>query len=225
MLVTLTRAAILYFFVIICMRLMGKRQLGELQPTELVITILISEIVTIPMQDNGIPLINSIFAVLLLVCLEIFNSAMCLKSARIRSIVEGNPIIVIRNGVVDQKKLRQLRFSIEDLLEQLRQKDIFDINDVRYAFIETNGQLSVMLKPEKEPVTMEKVGETDCKTDLLCLVICDGKILKKYFRNCNMDDKKLENVLKREKIKTEEVMFMLTDSCGNCTIVRKEEEK
>lgn len=225
MLVTLIRAAILYFFIIICMRLMGKRQLGELQPTELVITFLISETVTIPLQDNGIPIINSIFAVLLLVCLEIFNSAVCLKSARIRSIVEGNPIIVIRNGVVDQKKLRQLRFSIEDLLEQLRQKDIFDINDVRYAFIETNGQLSVMLKPEKEPVTMGTVGEADSKTDLLCLVICDGKILKKNFRNCNMDDKKLDNILKREKIKSEEVMFMLTDSCGNCTIVRKEEEK
>lgn len=204
---------------------MGKRQLGELQPTELVITFLISETVTIPLQDNGIPLINSIFSVLLLVCLEIFNSAVCLKSARIRSIVEGNPIIVIRNGVVDQKKLRQLRFSVEDLLEQLRQKDVFDINDVRYAFIETNGQLSVMLKPEKEPVTMGTVGEADRKTDLLCLVICDGKILRKNFMNCNMDDKKLNNILKREKIKTEEVMFMLTDSCGNCTIVRKEEEK
>ena len=225
MLVTLIRATILYFFIIICMRLMGKRQLGELQPTELVITFLISETVTIPLQDNGTPLVNSIAGVLLLVCLEIFNSAVCLKSARLRSIVEGNPILVIRNGVVDQKQLKQLRFSVEDLIEQLRQKDIFDINDVRYAFIETNGQLSVMLKPDKEPVTLSTVNGADNKSDLPCLVICDGKILEKNFRNCNMDDQKLTNILKREKVRTEEIMFMLADTFGNLTIVRKDEKK
>ncbi len=225
MLVTLIRATILYFFIIICMRLMGKRQLGELQPTELVITFLISETVTIPLQDNGTPLVNSIAGVLLLVCLEIFNSAVCLKSARLRSIVEGNPILVIRNGVVDQKQLKQLRFSVEDLIEQLRQKDIFDINDVRYAFIETNGQLSVMLKPDKEPVTLSTVNGADNKSDLPCLVICDGKILEKNFRNCNMDDQKLTNILKREKVRTEEIMFMLADTFGNLTIVRKDEER
>ncbi len=223
MLVTLIRATILYFFIIICMRLMGKRQLGELQPTELVITFLISETVTIPLQDNGTPLINSIVAVLLLVCLEIFNSAVCLKSARIRSIIEGNPMLVIRNGTVDQKQLRQLRFSVEDLLEQLRQKDVFDINDVRYAFIETNGQLSVMLKPEKDTATMGAIGKADNKTDLPCLIICDGKILEKNFKNCNMNDTKLTKILEKEKLNTKEVMFMLADTCGNHTIVRKDE--
>lgn len=225
MLVTLIRAAILYFFIIACMRLMGKRQLGELQPTELVITILISEIITVPMQDNGVPLANSVIAVLLLVSLEIINSALCLKSAKLRSVVEGNPLIVIRNGVLCQKQLKQLRFSVEDLLEQLRLKDVFDISDVRYAIVETNGQLSVMLKPEKEPLTAETVCEVENNKDLPCLVISDGKTLSKNFRTCNMDDKKLENILKKEKITPDGIMLMQADSCGNYTIIKKEEAK
>ena len=155
MLVTLVRALILYVLIIICMRIMGKRQLGELQPTELVITILLSEIAAIPMQDNALPLGNSIVAVLLLVALEVINSVVVLKSSRCRSFLQGNSIVVIRDGVIDQKQLKRLRFTMDDLFDQLRQKDVFDISDVRYAIVETNGQLSVMLKPEKETVTAE----------------------------------------------------------------------
>ncbi|MBR0348646.1 MAG: DUF421 domain-containing protein [Clostridia bacterium] len=203
---------------------MGKRQLGELQPTELVITILLSEIASIPIEDNGVPLVNSIFAVLLLVSLEIINSAVCLKSAKIRSLVEGNPMIVIRHGKVDQKKLKQLRFSSEDLIEQLRQKDVFDINDVKFAVIETNGQLSVMLKDDKQPITPETLDSEQKSKSLQCMVINDGRIISKSFRDCNMDEKKLKNILKNNKVKQEEILFMLADDMGNYSIVRKEIE-
>lgn len=222
MLISLIRVGILYFFIIVCMRLMGKRQLGELQPTELVITILLSEIASIPIEDNGVPLINSIFAVLLLVSLEIINSAACLKSVKLRTIVEGNPIIVVRDGKIDQKMLRQLRFSSGDLIEQLRQKDVFDINDVKFAIVETNGQLSVMLKDSKQPITPEFLDSQVEDKGFQAMVINDGKILKKAFKDCNMDGKKLKNILKNNNVELNEILFMLADNKGNYTIIRKD---
>ncbi len=223
MLVTLARALILYVLIIICMRIMGKRQLGELQPTELVITILLSEIAAIPMQDNALPLGNSIVAVLLLVALEIINSVFVLKSSRFRSFLQGNSLVVIRDGVIDQKQLKRLRFTVDDLLDQLRQKDVFDVSDVRYAIVETNGQLSVMLKPEKETITAEMADIPNKTKGLLCMVINDGKFLRRSFKECNMNEEKLYSVLKSENIEMDEVLFMVADKEGNYTIVKKDE--
>lgn len=225
MLVTLARALILYVLIIVCMRIMGKRQLGELQPTELVITILLSEIAAIPMQDNALPLGNSIVAVLLLVGLEIFNSIIVLKSAGCRSILQGNSLVVIRDGVIDQRQLKRLRFTMDDLFDQLRQKDVFDINDVRYAIVETNGQLSVMLKPEKETVTAEMAELPNKTKGLLCMVINDGKFLKRSFAECDMNEEKLYEILEKEGMDIEEILFMVADREGNYTIVKRDENK
>ena len=202
---------------------MGKRQLGELQPTELVITILLSEIAAVPMQDNALPLGNSIVAVLLLVALEIINSVVVLKSSKCRSLLQGNSLVVIRDGVVDQKQLKRLRFTMDDLFDQLRQKDIFDISDVRYAIVETNGQLSVMLKPEKETVTAEMADIQNETKGLLCMVVNDGKFLKRAFRECDMDEDKIYGILEREQTSIDEVLFMVADKEGNYTIVKKDE--
>lgn len=223
MLVTLVRALILYVLIIICMRIMGKRQLGELQPTELVITILLSEIAAIPMQDNALPLGNSIVAVLLLVALEVINSVVVLKSSKCRSFLQGNSIVVIRDGVIDQKQLKRLRFTMDDLFDQLRQKDVFDISDVRYAIVETNGQLSVMLKPEKETVTAEMADIQNETKGLLCMVINDGKFHKRSFEECDMNEEKLYNILDSENTQIDEVLFMVADKEGNYTILKKEE--
>ena len=202
---------------------MGKRQLGELQPTELVITILLSEIAAVPMQDNALPLGNSIVAVLLLVALEIINSVIVLKSSRCRSLLQGNSLVVIRDGVVDQKQLKRLRFTMDDLFDQLRQKDIFDISDVRYAIVETNGQLSVMLKPEKETVTAEMADIQNETKGLLCMVVNDGKFLKRAFKECDMNEEKIFAILERERTPIDEVLFMVADKEGNYTIVKKDE--
>ena len=153
MFVTLIRTVILYLFVIATVRIMGKRQIGELQPTELVITILLSEIVAIPMQDNDIPLLSAVIPVMVLVGFEILISGISLKSVRFRSAMQGNSIIVIRDGVPDLKEIKKIRFTIDDILEALRQKDIFDISKVQYAIVETNGAISVMLKPEFSEIT------------------------------------------------------------------------
>ena len=202
---------------------MGKRQLGELQPTELVITILLSGIAAIPMQDNALPLGNSIVAVLLLVALEVINSVVVLKSSKCRSFLQGNSLVVIRDGVVDQKQLKRLRFTMDDLFDQLRQKDVFDISDVRYAIVETNGQLSVMLKPEKETVTAEMADIPNETKGLLCMVINDGKFLKRSFKECETDEEKLYDILKKENTEINEVLFMVADKEGNYTIVKKDE--
>lgn len=225
MLVSLIRALILYVLIFFCMRLMGKRQLGELQPAELIITILVSAIVAVPMQENSLPLANSIIAVLLLVSLEIINSALSLKSPKIRSLFEGNSIVIIRDGIIDQKQLKRLRFSVDDLLDQLRQKDVFDINDVRYAIIETNGQLSIMLKPEKETVTAEMIDINNQPKGLLCMIVNDGVILENSFKECNMNKEKLEHILKEKNYNLKDIFFMLADNNGNYTIVRKEETR
>lgn len=225
MLISLVRAFILYLLIFFCMRLMGKRQLGELQPTELVITILVSAIAAVPMQDNALPLGNSIVAVLLLVSLEIINSSIGLKSNKWRSFFEGNSIVIIRDGVIDQKQMKKLRFSVDDLLDQLRQKNVFDINDVQYAIIETNGQLSVMLKPGKEPVTAEMIDIKNDSKGLLCMVVNDGEILKRAFDECNMNEEKLNKILNDNNVKSEEIFFMLADKKDNVTIIRKEDKK
>lgn len=158
MYVIIIRTFLLYIIIIFAMRIMGKRQLGELQPSELVITILISNIATLPIEDFNIPLLSGAIPILSLVCYEVFVSAITLKVRAARRIVSGNPMIIINHGVIDQKALRNLRFSVDDLMEQLRDKDIFDIREVAFAVVETTGKLSVYPKAPKRPATAEQLG-------------------------------------------------------------------
>lgn len=224
MFITLIRTSVLYIFVIAIMRLMGKRQIGELQPTELVVTLLLSEIIAIPMQDNDISLVSAIVPVLVLVGFEILISVIGLKSVKIRSLMQGNSIIIIRDGKLDLKKIKELRFTIDDILEALRQKDIFDISKVQYAVVETNGTISVMLKPEYEPVTREDLSLESPDSGMPCAVIIDGRIIKTDFNSCNMTMEKLKKIIKKDKINVENTLLMTIDKKGNKTIIGKDSE-
>ena len=133
MLTSLLRTFILFIIIVIALRIMGKRQIGQLQPAELVVTILLSEMAATPMQDNDIPMLNTVIAILVLVSLEIIMSLISLKSIKMRTLIQGNSVMLINNGKVDQKQMKRLRYTLDDLLEGLRQKDVFDINDVQYA--------------------------------------------------------------------------------------------
>lgn len=219
MLVTFIRTVILYLLLILIMRIMGKRQIGELQPTELVITILLSEIVAIPMQDNDLPLINTIIPVLVLVGLEILISVISLKSVKFRSVIEGNSLIIIRNGVLDQKQIKRLRYSVDDVLEALRSKDVFDISKVQYAIVETNGELNVMLKPEYMNVTREDIKINAEDTGIPCVVIADGKIIESDFKECGMNRKKLDDVIEKKGIDVAETFLMTIDKSGNTVVI------
>ena len=178
MFVTLIRTIFLYFFAIVSIRVMGKRQIGELQPSDLVVTLLISQIISIPIQDTDIPLVNTMIPILLLVGFEIITSALNMKSIKFRSLMQGHPVVIINDGNLDQKLMKDLRFTIDDLLESLRQKDIFDISQVQYAIVETNGQLSVLLKPENDTITREDLKLSPAPQGYQCPVVIDGKIVE-----------------------------------------------
>ena len=138
MAITLVRAIIIYIFITVSVRVMGKRQVGELNPQELVITILISAVATVPLEDNGMPLANSLIPIGIFISLEIINSALSMKSIKFRNIIQGKPIFVIRNGEIQQKELTRLRYTVDDLVDCVRQAGVFDISQVENAIVETN---------------------------------------------------------------------------------------
>lgn len=153
MMITVIRLTILYCMITLAIRLMGKRQVGELQPTELVVTILLSELVAIPIQDNSLPMATSLISGAILISLEILGSVIAMRSKKFREITQGNSVPVIAAGNLDTNQLRNLRITLDDLQEALRLKDVFDITEVETCVVETNGQLSVQLKPEFRPIT------------------------------------------------------------------------
>lgn len=222
MFVTIIRTLILYFIVICVVRLMGKRQIGELQPSELVITLLLSEIIAMPMENNDIPLISTVIPVMLLVTLEIITSAISMKSLKFRFLVQGHPIIIIRDGKLQQKEMKKLRLTIDDILESLRQKDIFDISLVSYAILETNGKMSVMLKPDYETVTNKNAGIHADNSGIPCVVITDGQIERSAFDDCDMTDEKLQNIIKKQNIDVGSTLLMTLDKSGNSVIIKKD---
>ena len=149
MIILVIRTLILYFVVIVSMRIMGKRQMGEMQPSELVVAIMISDLASVPMQTVDIPLISGIIPVLTLIVVEVLMSYVGLKSRFLRRIITGEPSVVIYDGHVNEKELRRLRFNLNDLLEQLRINNYSNIADVYVAVLETNGQLSIIPKTQK----------------------------------------------------------------------------
>lgn len=150
MFVTVIRVAVVYVIVSIGVRLMGKRQLGDLHPAEFVITMLLSEIAATSIADTGTSMLRSLIALLMLVSFEVISSFIALKSEKYKKAVEGSPLIVVKDGCVDRIQLEKMRMTSDDLYEALRQKDVFDITEVKYAIVETSGMLSVMLKEEKK---------------------------------------------------------------------------
>lgn len=219
------RTVILYILVIFAIRIMGKRQIGDMQPGELVITILISEIAAIPIQDLNQPVMTGVVAVFTLVFLEIAVSAITMKCLPLRRFFYGDSAIIIKDGVLDQKKLRSLRVTGPDLLEVLRGQQIFDINDVAYAILETNGQLSVMLKSGSQTATVDDLNGKHYDCRLPCLVISDGRFINDSLSICKMSKEKIMSKLKKEHLRIKDVFIMTCDSEGNFNIIKKEADK
>lgn len=222
MLINFARTVILYIVIIASMRILGKRQIGELQPAELVITILLSEILAIPMQDTSLPLMNTVIPVLLLVGFEIIVSILNLKSVKFRSTMQGNPITVIRKGELDQKQLKELRFTTDDLLEELRKKDIFDISEVWYAIVETDGTLSVMLKAENENVKIKDTGIKKSEAVYKSVVISDGSLIEKNLSQCNTTKAKVERLLRKKNLEIGNVLLMTMDENEKYEIIERD---
>lgn len=222
--IILIRAAILYFAVVFMVRLMGKRQIGELQPSELVVTILISEIASLPMQDTSISVLSSVASLILLVSFEIITSAINLKSSKLRTIMQGHPIIVIRSGKIDVKALKKLRLTVNDLLSALRQKDIFEISQVSYAVFETNGKMSVLLKPEFRTSTAKDLNLKPQDEGMPFAVVCDGKLHKKAVSESGMSVELINEIITKQKIDMEKILLMTINSKNKTHIIKKEKE-
>lgn len=223
MFVVFFRTLIIYFVIIACLRVMGKRQLGELQPSEFVIAILISNIATLSIEDTDIPLLGAIVPIITLMSAEVILSYITLKSGKAQKIVSGNPVAIIRSGKIDQQSMRDLRFSIEDLMSQLRINGFFDIGEVSWAIVETNGQLTVFPKAEFQPATKGDISFSGAKCSHPPMVlISDGVLCSDVLKECNLSEKWLSDVLRKEKISEKEVFLMTCDPSKKYFIVRKE---
>jgi uncharacterized membrane protein YcaP (DUF421 family) len=222
--VTLVRATVLYAVVIFLIRVMGKRQIGELQPAEFVVTMLVSEIASIPMQDNTIPILNSISALFVLVAYEVITSAVSLKSYKFRAFMQGHPIIVIRDGVIDIKALKKMRMSVNDLMGALRQKDVFEISQVSYAIFETNGQISVLLKPENMNATAGDLNLRPQDEGMPFAVICDGTVIEDAVEQSGIERSKIKSAVSSAGMEISEVLIMTVTPHGKTYIVRKGDE-
>lgn len=212
----------LYIVIILAIRIMGKRQIGELQTSELVVTLLISDIAAIPMQDTEQSLLSGIVPILILIVCEIIISIIMLKRAGFRRMICGKPIVVISDGKIDQSEMHKLRMSTEDLSEELRQQGIFNLEDVGFAIVETNGKLSVLKKPNKDTPTAEEMGIEIKDKGLEAVVISDGEISKCSLRICGLNREWLIDKLKKENIKLNDVFLMIANRQGEYKIVKKE---
>lgn len=223
MLIIFFRTLILYFLVVIVMRIMGKQQIGQLQPYELVVAIMIADLVAVPMQNKGIPLLTGIIPILTLLISQLFLSYVSMKSLHGREIICGKPTILIDKGKILTKELQKERYNINDLLEELRVMGYPNIADVEYAILETNGCLSVIPKVDKRPVTPNDLNLTPQYEGLPLPLIIDGKIIEKNMKMANVDMKWLNEQLKMWNISSiDNVILASLDPNNVLTVYKKE---
>lgn len=222
MAVPLLRTLLLYCAVIAAVRLMGKRQIGELDPSELVVTILVSDLAAVPMQDLGIPMLSGLVPIATLIVLEILLSFLALKSRSFRRLLNGQPAIIIRSGRLDIQKLRQMRLTTDEVVETLRKQNVASVADVKYGVIEPDGTLTVIPRQAKQPVTADMLGLTPNDAGLPLVVISDGKLVERSLRLLHLDPRDILNRLDNQSIALSDVFLMTLDDCGNTFLQRKE---
>ena len=214
MLITFIRSIFLYIIVLIVMRLMGKREIGQLQPFELAISIMIADLASTPMADAGIPLTNGIIPILALLVMHLVISMINIKSIKGREILCGKPSILIYRGRIDEKMLRKERFTVNELEERLRGSNVVNIGDVEYAILETSGQVTVIQKPEKKNVTVEDLGLKSEYEGLAYDLVLDGKVMYENLKILKKDYQWLEKQVVKFGIKPEQALIVTLDGKG-----------
>ena len=206
------------------MRVMGKRQIGELNPQELVITILISAVATVPLENNGMPLANSLIPIAIFISFEIINSALSMKSIKFRALIKGKPRFIIKDGKIQQGELTKLRFTIDDLTDAVRQAGVFDISQVANAIVETNGVVSVQKKSESAPLTPKDIGIKTEDAEVPITAIVDGKAVADCFGNVNIDENEAKLIAISNGEQPQNILVMTIKNDGTAYIVAKEEQ-
>ena len=206
------------------MRVMGKRQIGELNPQELVITILISAVATVPLENNGMPLANSLIPIAIFISFEIINSTLSMKSIKFRALIKGKPRFIIKDGKIQQGELTKLRFTIDDLTDAVRQAGVFDFSQVANAIVETNGVVSVQKKSEYAPLTPKDIGIKTEDAEVPITAIVDGKAVADCFGNVNIDENEAKLIAISNGEQPQNILVMTIKNDGTAYIVAKEEQ-
>jgi len=224
MAVNFIRTIIIFFFITGVFRLMGKRQIGELQASELVVAILISEIASVPIQDSSNSLLFSLMAITVLLACEVILSLACQKIPRIRKFVYGSPSILIEKGKINQREMRRQRINISDLMENIRNSGIATIDEVEYLIVETNGKISAIQKSAKSPATCEDLGVSVNEKEISYIIIDDGKIFGHNIKLLGFDENWLKTQLKSNKVNhPKDVYYMSATRGGEVFLYPREE--
>ena len=225
MILSYMRTIILYAALILAMRLLGKRQIGQMEPSEFVVAMLVADLASIPMQNNAIPLVNGLVPILTVMGLELILSHLSLKSIRLRKLLCGKPVILIDNGKIIQENLRRTQVTLDELSGHLREKDVLDIQTVQYAILETNGNLSVFPYPSEQPATARDAGVKAAKQYLPITLISDGRLLADNLKKAKKDGAWLHKVLRERNATLDGTWLLTVDEAGHIYYIPKEERR
>ena len=222
MILSYARTIILYLILILVIRLMGKRQIGQMEPAEFVVTMLVANLAAIPMQDGGIPIFSGVVPILTVLGVELVLSAVSLKSSKIRKLLCGKPVILIENGNIMQQNLKKTRITLDELSGHLREKDVLDIQTVQYAILETNGNLSVFPYPKEKPASAKDAGIKARHQFLPITIISDGELMEDNLRKAKKDAVWLRKVLEENRATQEDTWLLTIDGGNHVVFFRKE---
>ena len=222
MLLSYVRTVILYLVLIVVIRLMGKRQVGQLEPSEFVVTMLVANLASIPMQDGGIPLYSGLVPILTVLGLELILSGLVLRSIPLRRLLCGKPVILIENGRILQNNLRRTRITLDELTSQLREKDVLEPGEVQYAILETNGNISVFPYPAQQPATAKDAGIIAKRRYLPVTVVGDGYLYRENLALAGKDEAWLNKILKEKDADLASTWLLTVDGSDRVYFVKKE---
>lgn len=210
MAIIFVRTVILYFAILISMRIMGKRQLGEMEISEFIVAALIADLAATPLQDIGIPLLNGLVPIIIMFCFEIIIAGLNMRSVKLRKLTYGRPELIIRDGRIIREAMRKNRFTLDELMQELRAQGLTDTAQVEYAVLETNGQLSIILKSGDQPATASQMGVDGDDVSYAHIIINEGRILDNNLRLLGRDRRWLAGELKRQNFKSADEVYVLT---------------
>ena len=225
MLLSYVRTVILYLVLIVVIRLMGKRQVGQLEPSEFVVTMLVANLASIPMQDGGIPLYSGLVPILTVLGLELILSGLVLRSMPLRRLLCGKPVILIENGRILQNNLRRTRITLDELTGQLREKDVLEVESVQYAILETNGNISVFPYAKEQPVSAKEAGIRVKDHRLPVTLVGDGHLYRENLPLVGKDEAWIHSTLQEKGAELQDTWLLTLEKGGRVYFVRKEREE
>ena len=225
MAISIIRTMMIYAALLVSMRLMGKRQLGEMELSEFVVASLIADLASHPLQDVGIPMINGLVPIFTLFCCELLIAGLSLKSVRLRALLFGKPSMLILRGQICQKEMRANRFTVDELMQELRNQGIVDISQVEYAILETDGQLNVIPFPAEKPPSARQLGVTVDDGGFPAIVVNDGRVLENVLTGTGHDRAWLQEEITRSGFDSPEGIYLMTVNRGGQTYIAGKEAK